>query len=152
MAKITVDAYDLSKKETDFEIILRERLIKHLIKREKVNLTWEKEDFEFETTGIYNIKNTKHAIKFRYKIFNKNNKNEGFIFRLCNVSFSIKNRRKGILTEMMSVVEELGNKYNIIKLQIESPSSEAIFNWMKKNRYNDKKNGIWDKEIQSRPC
>lgn len=138
----------MGKVESDFEILLRERLIKYLVKRVDRNLFWQNEGpGKFNPYSIYEIKTKDDEIRFRYKIGFGYSKNDGLTFRLCNVVFPEKNRRKGILTGMMAVVEEFAHRYKIKTLQVECPLSDEIFAWMKKNRYHELHESLWEKEL-----
>lgn len=147
MSKVFTESYSLSIEETDLEILLRERLIKYLITRERVNISWAKQDHGFTSHSVYEILGTNRDIQFRYKIGVGLYDLNSIAFRLCNVSFSEKNRRKGILTDMMRIVEGFAPRFGYTVLQIENPSTPAIFSWMKKNGYEEWRTSIWQKKL-----
>ena len=149
MSKISTDTFNLTLEETDFEILLRERLLKFLVTKERKNINWDKEDMGFQDEySTYDIENNAYDIKFRYKLGYGYSTNCGLVFRLCNVSFTEQNRRKGILTGMMKIVESFADRYGIKYIQVECPHTEAILSWLKKNNFREVHRDLYEKEIK----
>ena len=146
MGKVSTNCQCLQ--ESDLEILLRERLLKYLITREKGNFHWMKENRTNSNYSIYNIVSSNGAVQFRYKIGDYRSFLVGknvMKFRLCDVEFSEKKQRKGILTSMMKIVEEFAPRFGYKVIQIECPNSLAIRSWGKKNGYKDCSEDLWEK-------
>lgn len=148
MGKVSTNCQGLQ--ESDLEILLRERLLKYLITREKGNFLWMKENRTNLKYSIYNIVSSNGIVQFRYKIGDYRSllADKGVLkFRLCDVEFSEKNQRKGILTGMMKIVEEFAPRFGYKVVQIECPNSLAIQSWGKKNGFKASTKDLWEKLI-----
>lgn len=146
MSKVSTNCQGLQ--ESDLEILLRERLLKYLITREKGNFHWMKENRTKSNYNIYNIVSSNGIVQFRYKIGDYPSFLVGkdvIKFRLCNVEFSENKQRKGILTSMMKIVEEFAPRFGYKVIQIECPNSPAIQSWGKKNGFKDCSEDLWEK-------
>jgi len=132
--------------EFDMEILLRERIIKYLVSKEKGNFAWKREDHSRGVESTYEISCAAREVEVRYKI-RLSRPSDKFVFRLCNVGFSEKNRRKGLLTGLMDVVKGFAPRMGIKALQVECPNTTAMQSWLKKNGYSEKTIDIWEKEV-----
>lgn len=145
MSKISTTATSLQREESDLDILLRERLIKFLVTREKKNISWSKEDTGRRIFKTYNIESPDHEVQFRYKIDVRDYR---LVFRLCNVSFSEEKRRQGILTGMMQIVTDFAPRIGYDILQVECPHTVSIISWLKKNGYKNLGTDVWEKAIK----